>query len=153
MHGGRSPGAPKGNKNAFKHGRYTVARRLGKRPIRMGLTIPAQTGRRKKQRKIAMTWHAGTATLVSSPDCAARSGSGGVVISDYDYSSGALLVGAGADIGSPETGCFKGTIDGFPSILNRKFLIGGSSINHDNQRRTSIRARNSEGKAVVTLLN
>jgi hypothetical protein len=22
MHGGTSPGAPKGNKNAFKHGRY-----------------------------------------------------------------------------------------------------------------------------------
>ncbi|WP_366938599.1 HGGxSTG domain-containing protein [Bradyrhizobium sp.] len=30
MHGGASPGAPKGNRNAFKHGRYTkdaVARR------------------------------------------------------------------------------------------------------------------------------
>jgi uncharacterized protein YjcR len=30
MHGGKSPGAPKGNKNAFKHGRYTadaIARR------------------------------------------------------------------------------------------------------------------------------
>jgi hypothetical protein len=24
MHGGLSPGAPKGNRNAFKHGRYTV---------------------------------------------------------------------------------------------------------------------------------
>ena len=24
MHGGKSPGAPKGNKNAFKHGRYTA---------------------------------------------------------------------------------------------------------------------------------
>jgi uncharacterized protein YjcR len=24
MHGGRSPGAPKGNKNALKHGRYTA---------------------------------------------------------------------------------------------------------------------------------
>ena len=24
MHGGLSPGAPKGNKNAFKHGRYCV---------------------------------------------------------------------------------------------------------------------------------
>jgi|RhiMethySRZTD1v2_1073278.scaffolds.fasta_scaffold1023013_2 hypothetical protein len=23
MHGGMSPGAPKGNKNAYKHGRYT----------------------------------------------------------------------------------------------------------------------------------
>ena len=30
MHGGASPGAPEGNQNAFKHGRYTaeaVARR------------------------------------------------------------------------------------------------------------------------------
>jgi uncharacterized protein YjcR len=24
MHGGRAPGAPKGNKNALKHGRYTA---------------------------------------------------------------------------------------------------------------------------------
>lgn len=24
MHGGKSPGAPKGNANAFKHGRYTT---------------------------------------------------------------------------------------------------------------------------------
>jgi hypothetical protein len=24
MHGGMSPGAPKGNRNAFKHGRYTA---------------------------------------------------------------------------------------------------------------------------------
>jgi hypothetical protein len=24
MHGGMSPGAPKSNKNAFKHGRYTA---------------------------------------------------------------------------------------------------------------------------------
>lgn len=26
MHGGNSPGAPKGNQNAFKHGRYSVDR-------------------------------------------------------------------------------------------------------------------------------
>jgi uncharacterized protein YjcR len=25
MHGGKSPGAPKGNKNAWKHGRYSAA--------------------------------------------------------------------------------------------------------------------------------
>jgi uncharacterized protein YjcR len=25
MHGGPSPGAPKGNRNAFKHGRYSAA--------------------------------------------------------------------------------------------------------------------------------
>ena len=24
LHGGRSPGAPKGNRNALKHGRYTA---------------------------------------------------------------------------------------------------------------------------------
>jgi hypothetical protein len=24
MHGGKSPGAPKGNQNAFRHGRYTA---------------------------------------------------------------------------------------------------------------------------------
>jgi ubiquinone biosynthesis protein UbiJ len=24
MHGGSSPGAPKGNRNAYKHGRYTA---------------------------------------------------------------------------------------------------------------------------------
>jgi uncharacterized protein YjcR len=24
MHGGKSPGAPRGNKNAYKHGRYTA---------------------------------------------------------------------------------------------------------------------------------
>jgi hypothetical protein len=24
MHGGKAPGAPRGNKNAFKHGRYTA---------------------------------------------------------------------------------------------------------------------------------
>jgi len=32
MHGGPSPGAPKGNKNAYKHGRYTaeaIANRRG----------------------------------------------------------------------------------------------------------------------------
>ena len=25
MHGGKSPGAPQGNRNAFKHGRYSAA--------------------------------------------------------------------------------------------------------------------------------
>jgi uncharacterized protein YjcR len=28
MHGGNSPGAPSGNRNALKHGRYTVAAKL-----------------------------------------------------------------------------------------------------------------------------
>jgi hypothetical protein len=35
MHGGAPPGAPKGNRNAFRHGRYTaeeIARRRDRRP-------------------------------------------------------------------------------------------------------------------------
>ena len=28
MHGGSSPGAPKGNRNAVKHGRYTTTRKI-----------------------------------------------------------------------------------------------------------------------------
>ena len=33
MHGGKSPGAPKGNKNAFKHGRYTAEAMACRREI------------------------------------------------------------------------------------------------------------------------
>jgi hypothetical protein len=33
MHGGPSPGAPKGNRNAFKHGRYTAAAIARRREI------------------------------------------------------------------------------------------------------------------------
>ena len=33
MHGGTSPGAPKGNKNAFKHGRYTAEAIANRREI------------------------------------------------------------------------------------------------------------------------
>ena len=33
MHGGMSPGAPKGNKNAFKHGRYTAEAIANRREI------------------------------------------------------------------------------------------------------------------------
>jgi hypothetical protein len=33
MHGGLSPGAPKGNKNAFKHGRYTADAIANRREI------------------------------------------------------------------------------------------------------------------------
>jgi uncharacterized protein YjcR len=33
LHGGRSPGAPKGNKNAFKHGRYSVEAIAARREI------------------------------------------------------------------------------------------------------------------------
>ena len=36
MHGGPSPGAPKGNKNAFKHGRYT-AEAIERRRVISGL--------------------------------------------------------------------------------------------------------------------
>jgi hypothetical protein len=33
MHGGKSPGAPKGNKNAFKHGHYSAEANLRRRRI------------------------------------------------------------------------------------------------------------------------
>ena len=33
MHGGKSPGAPKGNKNAFKHGHYTAEAIASRREI------------------------------------------------------------------------------------------------------------------------
>jgi len=33
MHGGPSPGAPKGNRNAFKYGRYTVEAIMRRREI------------------------------------------------------------------------------------------------------------------------
>jgi hypothetical protein len=33
MHGGLSPGAPKGNKNALKHGRYTADAVANRREI------------------------------------------------------------------------------------------------------------------------
>ena len=33
MHGGLSPGAPKGNKNAFKHGRYVAGEIARRREI------------------------------------------------------------------------------------------------------------------------
>jgi len=32
-HGGLSPGAPKGNKNAFKHGRYTAEAHASQREL------------------------------------------------------------------------------------------------------------------------
>jgi len=34
MHGGKSPGAPKGNKNALKHGRYAGEAKARRRTIR-----------------------------------------------------------------------------------------------------------------------
>jgi hypothetical protein len=34
MHGGPSPGAPKGNKNNFQHGRYSAEAIAGRRKIR-----------------------------------------------------------------------------------------------------------------------
>jgi hypothetical protein len=33
MHGGQSPGAPKGNQNALKHGRYTVKALANRREV------------------------------------------------------------------------------------------------------------------------
>jgi hypothetical protein len=33
MHGGKSPGPPKGNKNALKHGRYTAEAQAERREL------------------------------------------------------------------------------------------------------------------------
>jgi hypothetical protein len=33
MHGGANPGAPKGNRNAFKHGRYTAQAIASRREV------------------------------------------------------------------------------------------------------------------------
>jgi hypothetical protein len=41
MHGGLSPGAPKGNKNAFKHGRYS-AEAIARRRVISGLLRAAR---------------------------------------------------------------------------------------------------------------
>ena len=41
MHGGLSPGAPKGNKNAFKHGRYS-AEAIARRRVISGLIRAAR---------------------------------------------------------------------------------------------------------------
>lgn len=38
MHGGKSTGAPKGNKNALKHGRYTVKAIAQRRYVRQLIT-------------------------------------------------------------------------------------------------------------------
>jgi hypothetical protein len=34
MHGGKSPGAPKGNKNAFRHGRYISSPMVTAKPMK-----------------------------------------------------------------------------------------------------------------------
>jgi hypothetical protein len=39
MHGGRSPGAPKGNKNAFKHGHNTAQSIANRSEITMMLRL------------------------------------------------------------------------------------------------------------------
>jgi hypothetical protein len=47
MHGGPSPGAPKGNKHALKHGRYTakaIARRLEIRELLRAMKALAGDG-------------------------------------------------------------------------------------------------------------
>jgi hypothetical protein len=49
MHGGTSPGAPKGNKRALKHGRYTaeaIARRYEIRELLRAMNALSNTGER-----------------------------------------------------------------------------------------------------------
>jgi uncharacterized protein YjcR len=45
MHGGRSPGAPRGNKNAYKHGRYTAEAIANRREIATLLRVMKALGR------------------------------------------------------------------------------------------------------------
>jgi hypothetical protein len=51
MHGGMSPGAPKVNRNAYKHRRYTadaIANRREITPLLRAMKALASTGERKK---------------------------------------------------------------------------------------------------------
>jgi uncharacterized protein YjcR len=45
MHGGKSPGAPKGNKNALKHGRYAAEAIATRREIATLLRVMKALGR------------------------------------------------------------------------------------------------------------
>ena len=45
MHGGLSPGAPKGNQNAFKHGRYSVRSILERRRVAVLISQMRNTAR------------------------------------------------------------------------------------------------------------
>jgi hypothetical protein len=44
MHGGTSPGAPKGNRNAWKHGHYSAESIALRRYVRLLLFITSETG-------------------------------------------------------------------------------------------------------------
>jgi uncharacterized protein YjcR len=44
MHGGLSPGAPKGNQNAFKHGRYSAEAIARRKAISLLIRTARQTG-------------------------------------------------------------------------------------------------------------
>jgi len=46
MHGGSSPGAPKANENAYKHGRYTAQAIARRREISFLIRTARQIGRR-----------------------------------------------------------------------------------------------------------
>jgi hypothetical protein len=77
MHGGPSPGAPKGNRNAFKHGRYTakalddrrkiaallrvmrdLAREVAgrKRPVERSMTGSERQDRKSKKSRVYPSW-------------------------------------------------------------------------------------------------
>ena len=45
MHGGMSPGAPKGNKNALKHGHYTAKAIASPLGFRLPSSYPPRPGR------------------------------------------------------------------------------------------------------------
>jgi uncharacterized protein YjcR len=47
MHGGRSPGAPKGNRNAWKHGHYSAEARTLRQVVRQLLSEAKDTAERR----------------------------------------------------------------------------------------------------------
>jgi hypothetical protein len=51
MHGGPSPGAPKGNSNAFKHGRYTADAIAHRREIAELLRAMNRLAQETRERK------------------------------------------------------------------------------------------------------
>src|SRR5262249_41937707 len=47
MHGGKSPGAPKGNRNAWKHGHYAAEARAMRQLVRQLLSEAKDTAKRR----------------------------------------------------------------------------------------------------------
>jgi uncharacterized protein YjcR len=55
MHGGKSTGAPKGNQNALKHGKYTAAAQAALREQKREIRRILEIERRKFRKRLAGT--------------------------------------------------------------------------------------------------